>query len=155
MNMDPVYKGKEFEAIELEFKDNTERLYRMTMIDLRIFSGFITLQLLLGGWMAKDGADIGPALRVAFAAIDISLAYVAIALLRNNSLRRKETSEIVQNCARALGFCETGIYLKDRALNPKLTLRIWKNYYYYGILVALVGFLFVLFFVGQHIPPAK
>jgi hypothetical protein len=47
--MEPVYKGRRFEAVELEFKDNTERLYRLTMIDLRIFLDLLLFSSLLAG----------------------------------------------------------------------------------------------------------
>ncbi len=114
------------------------------MIDLRIFTGFITLQIALGAWLATKGSVLSGELKVGLSVIDIGLTYVACALLRNNALRRKEVAAIVNNCAEALGYKTPGAFLKAEPLDVKLELRLWKNYYYFGIAISLVGVLLLL-----------
>lgn len=142
--MKKIYEGNEFEAVKLRFENQTEQLYRMTMIDLRIFTGFITLQLALGAWLATKGSDLSCELKVGLFVIDIGLTYVAYVLLRNNALRRKEVAEIVNNCAEALGYKTPGVFLEAEPLDIKLELRLWKNYYYFGIAISVIGVLLVL-----------
>ena len=146
--MKKIYEGNEFEAVKLRFENQTEQLYRMTMIDLRIFTGFITLQIALGAWLATKGAGLSSELKIGLAIIDIGLTYVACALLRNNALRRKEVAAIVNNCAEALGYKTPGAFLDSGPLDIKMKLRLWKNYYYFGIFLSLVGILIVLKFVS-------
>ena len=88
--MKKIYEGNEFEAVKLRFENQTEQLYRMTMIDLRIFTGFITLQIALGAWLATKGAGLSSELKIGLAIIDIGLTYVACALLRNNATPRRD-----------------------------------------------------------------
>jgi hypothetical protein len=142
--MKKIYEGNEFEAVKLRFENQTEQLYRMTMIDLRIFTGFITLQIALGAWLATKGSVLSGELKVGLSVIDIGLTYVACALLRNNALRRKEVAAIVNNCAEALGYKTPGTFLEDEPLDVKLELRLWKNYYYFGIAISIVGVFLVL-----------
>lgn len=145
-----IYKENEFEAVKLRFENQTELLYRMTMIDLRIFSGFITLQLALGAWLATKGltllCELG--LKCGLFAIDTGLAFVAIALLRNSALRRREVAEIVKNCTEALGYKTPGAYLKERPLDVDLELRLWKNYYFFGIFLSMFGILLILLYLS-------
>ncbi len=42
--MPEVFRGHEFEALKCRFENQTEQLHRMTLTDLRVFSGYITLQ---------------------------------------------------------------------------------------------------------------
>ena len=144
--MKKIYEGNEFEAVKLLYENQTEQLYRMTMIDLRIFTGFITLQIVLGAWFATKGSVLSGELlmKVGLSVIDIGLTYVACALLRNSALRRKEVAAIVINCAEALGYKTPGAFLEAAPLDVKLELRLWKNYYYFGIAISLVGVLLVL-----------
>ncbi len=142
--MNEIYKEKEFEAVKLRFENQTEQLYRMTMIDLRIFSGFITLQLALGAWLAKNPEAFSWKVKPGLFVIDFGLVCVAAALLRNNALRRKEVAAVVGNCAKALGYKTPGAFLEADPLDVKMEMRLWKNYYYWGIAISLIGVFLVL-----------
>ena len=112
------YEKNEFEALKCRFKDQTELLYRITLLDLRIFTGYLTLQIALGAWIATH-QTISSSLTVCagLLLIDCSLAVIAIAFLYYNSERRLEVVETVKNCNEALGFEELGVYLHNRPLN--------------------------------------
>lgn len=56
-----VFRGHEFEAVKCRFENQTEQLYRMTMIDLRVFSGYITIQLALAAWASDRTRTISQA----------------------------------------------------------------------------------------------
>ena len=145
----PIYKGNEFEALKCRFENQTEQLYRMTLIDLRVFTGYITLQLALGAWIASHSSDFsGIILRVGLMLIDLVLAIVAWALLYMSRKRREEVVGIVKNCNTALGYEEPGVYLEGKALNVHMKFRPWAGWYYAGIIVGVVGLAFVLFGVS-------
>jgi heme A synthase len=147
MSVIPVYEGHEFEALKCRFEDQTELLYRMTLIDLRVFTGYITLQLALGAWIASHASDFSGivTLKVGMMLIDLVLAVVAMALIYSNRKRREEVVGIVKNCNVALGYEEPGIYLKDKSLNVHTKFRPWAGWYYTGIVVGVVGLALVLF----------
>ena len=146
--MKTIYEGHEFEAVKLQFKSQRELLYRLTMIDLRIFSGFITLQLALGAWLATKGVSLAIGLKLGMAIIDSSLAYVAIVLLYNNSRRRKEAVGTIRNCSKALGYIKAGVFLEDEPLLVDHKLRLWQKYYYIGISTTLIGVVLVLIYAS-------
>jgi hypothetical protein len=94
------------------------------------------------------GSDLSIGLKVGLSVIDIGLAYVACALLRNSALRRKEVAAIVDNCAEALGYKTPGAFLEAEPLDVHLKLKLWKNYYYFGIAISLVGLLLVMIYAS-------
>ena len=58
--MTEVYKGHEFESLANLLGQQVENLRYMTQLDLRVFSGYLTLQLVLGGWLVRHiGKGIG------------------------------------------------------------------------------------------------
>lgn len=83
--MPEVFRGHEFEALKCRFENQAEQLHRMTLIDLRVFSGYITIQLALAAWLATHRDSFaGAAAMSGVMAIDIVLATVTGALLYNS-----------------------------------------------------------------------
>lgn len=145
MTIPKHYVTHEFEALKARSENQTELLHRMTLIDLRVFTGFITLQLALGAWIATHHADMSSlTVRVGLLVIDLSLAVIATALLYNNFKRRKEVVGTVKNCNKALGYEESGVYLEGIPLNSKAVFRPWVGWYFAGIVAGFVGFVIVL-----------
>lgn len=139
------YQNHEFEALRYRFENQTEQLYRMTLIDLRIFTGYITLQLALGAWIATHQPNIDSmVVRFGLLVIDAALSVIATALLYNNYRRRKEVVGTVNNCSEALGYEEAGVYLADRPLNVRMRFRPWVGWYFAAIVTGFVGILMVL-----------
>ena len=144
--MSKHYKNHEFEALRCRFENQTEQLYRMTLIDLRIFTGYITLQLALGAWTATHHAAIGSlTVRVGLLIIDLALAVIAAALLYNNYRRRTEVVGTVKNCNKALGYEDEGVYLEGSPLNAHTKFRPWAGWYFAGIVAGFTGVAMVLF----------
>ena len=117
--MPSCYINHEFEALKCRFENQAEQLYRLTQIDLKLFSGFFTLQLAVGGWLATQATSLPPKpiVRIAFLFLDIAIAFVATRLLYANKLRRTEVVENVRKCVRALGYQDTGVYLAGESLD--------------------------------------
>ena len=146
ITMPKHYQNHEFEALQCRFENQTELLYRLTLLDLRIFTGYITLQLALGAWMATHPADISsPTVRAGLLVIDLSLAVIATAFVYNNYRRRLEIVDTVKNCNEALGYEDSGVYLESRRLNAHTVFRPWCGWYYAGIVVGFIGTVMVLF----------
>lgn len=144
--MPKVFLGHEFEALRCRFENQTEQLHQMTLIDLRVFSGYITLQLAFGAWLATHQNElVGCTARIGLMVIDLVLAAVASALLYNSYKRRKEVADIVHNCNKALGYETDGVYLDETTLNVPTQFRPWAGWYFLGIAAALVGVGLVLF----------
>ena len=141
-----MYKGHEFEALRCRFENQTELLYRMTLLDLRIFSGYITLQLVLGAWIATNTEALSHlSVKTGLIIIDLVLATIAGALPYNDFRRRKEVAAIVRNCNEALGYETEGLYLEKKALNVPTKFRPWAGWYFVGIVAAFVGIVLILF----------
>ena len=144
--MPEIFRGHEFEALRCRFENQTESLHRMTLIDLRVFSGYITLQLALGAWLATHQDKLAAVTaKTGLMIIDLALALIAGVLLFNSYKRRKEVAGIVRNCNRALGYETEGVYLHGEALNVPTRFRPWAGWYFLGIIAAFAGVGLVLF----------
>lgn len=141
-----VYEGHEFEAIKLRYEGQVDLLRVLTGIDLRIMTGFITVQLILGGWVSAYPPD-GIGIKTGLLIIDLGVALFAGSLLRNQSLRRKEVIATIHNLSEALGYDRPGSYLPNRAINAPTTPRLWFGWYIFGITLSVLGFCAVLFTV--------
>ena len=142
--MEPVYKGHEFESLKLRYEDQVVLLRALTALDIKIFTGFITIQFILGGWISTQPID-SLSIKVGLLLIDIVLAGIAGKLLYNQYIRRKEAIETVKNLNEALGYTQKGIYLNNKAINPEGRTRPWIEWYIIGIVVGVIGFVLILF----------
>ena len=117
-----------------------------TNLDLKIFFGYISLQLAVGGWiLTKSNIIDSLQARLGMAIIDIALAALTALILHRNSIRRTEVVKIVRRLNEALGFRENDVYVKNGPLHDEVTLVLWFKYYRIGIIVGLIGVLLVLF----------
>ena len=140
-----IFGGHEFEALKCRFENQTEHLYRLTTIDLRAFSGHVSVQLALTAWLATHQKDLaGEAARIGVMVVDLVLASVAGVLLYNNFRRRKEVAGTVRRCNEALGYETEGVYLEGRKLNHPTDFWPWGKVYFVG-LAAVAGVAIVLF----------
>jgi len=127
-----------FAALRLRYEDHVELLRMMTILDLRLLSGVMAIQLALGGWLATNPVANWPPL-VGVIALDGALAFIGAVLLRNNALRRKEAVGTLKNVMIALGFYRAGFYVQGITINAAGGFRLWGPWYIGGIVVAYVG----------------
>jgi hypothetical protein len=132
--MQPVYKGHEFEVLKLQNEAHVSLLRTLTDTDLRIFTGYITLQILLGGWLSENPVHTWT-LKIGLLLIDLTLSGIAGILLYNNYRRRREVVAILQNLNEALGLNVPDLYLPGKALNAPTTFRPWWPSYLVGIII--------------------
>lgn len=146
--MEPVYRGHEFEALKVRYEDQLQLLRALTTYDFRIFGGFITIELILGGWFSAH-----PVLslwgKIGIFMINAALALIACILLFFQFRRRQEVIATVRNISEAFGFTQSGIYLPDKAINVEGRTRPWFMWYMIGILIAVLGFCIILFGVSD------
>ncbi|MCI0389513.1 MAG: hypothetical protein MOB07_12220 [Acidobacteria bacterium] len=145
---EPVYKTHAFDALKANFESQVGLLRMMTQIDLQIFTGYITLQLALGGWLSTHTLK-NWWLRIGMLLIDLGFSGIASKLLYNNYRRRKEVATTVANLNEALGFTEKGIYIEDKTINSPTVFRPWFWWYFVGIGICLLGILFIIFKSGN------
>lgn len=106
--MEQAYKGHEFEALKMRYEDQVELLREITKLDLQIFSGYLTLQIALGGWLIAHPLQ-SLMMQIGMLLIDAALAAIAGYLHYSHFHRRREAVDTIKNLNRALGFTEQGI----------------------------------------------
>lgn len=141
--MAKIYDGHEFEALKEQLTRQAELLYRLTIIDLKIVTGFLTIQFVMGSWLALHRDQIST--DAGLFSIDVAMAILAIKVLYNQYQRRKEVVGTVKNCNEALGYEEPGVYLDGKALDAPTETRYWFYWYAAGIVVSVIGIAIVLF----------
>lgn len=134
----PLDPAQKFEALKMRYEDHVELLRMMTGLDLSLFSGVMTVQLALGGWLASNPISSWAAL-VLVLALDFIVAFIAGVLLRNNKLRRLEAVGTLKNVMVALGFYRPGFFVDGIAINAPSTTRLWGPWYMGGVLIGYVG----------------
>jgi hypothetical protein len=127
-----------------EHKSQVDLLRHQTGLDLRIFGGYISLQLAVGSWIATHPIPNLKA-RLGMGAIDLALCALAAVILWRNSVRRGQVVAIVRRLNEALGYTQPDVYLKGRALHENHPFVPWFPYYLVGIGVGLLGVTLVLF----------
>lgn len=152
MQQTPSYEGNKFEALALRYQDHVELLRSLTQIDLRIATALVTVQLVLGGFIATQ-QSLGFVTRLGLIFINIGVCIFAFRLLYLNYVRRREAVATLKNLNSALGFSEKGIYLPDRAINPSKEefaqpgkdFRPWLRWYLVIVGLCVVGLIVIVF----------
>ena len=140
----PAYKTHEFEVLKLQFETQTSLLRNLTDIDLRIFTGYITLQLILGGWLSENPLQ-NLWLMIGILILNFTLTSIAFWLLGNSYKRRREVATTIQNLNEALGLLTSGIYLKNKAINTPTLFRPWVYGYQIGLIIGFFGIALIIF----------
>ena len=130
------------ELIRYRHEDQCRLLYNLSQTSLKIFSGFLTLQLAFGSFLTQITPTFG--IEVGFILMEIAICSITTFMLLNIQRRRREAARTVRNCNEYLGFDEEGAYLPDRAINFKTKFWHWFPLYTLGIWLSFVGILFIL-----------
>ncbi|NQV15078.1 hypothetical protein HQ531_06435 [bacterium] len=152
--MEPVYKGKEFEALKLRYEDQVEFLRSNSVFNFRVLSGFFAIQILIGGWILKYPA-INMCYKIGLMIIDVAMGIISIIFLTNLFHRRKEAIDTVRNINEALGLTVKDAYLDCKPINAEIATSRWTWFisYIICILVSIIGFLVILF--GSPMPASN
>lgn len=126
------------------FQNQTQLLRSLTQIDLQILGGYMTVQLAFAAWIS----DHPPGTLVAGLAlvlIDIVFVALAVKLLYNDYLRRKEVVATLKNVREFLRFNQVGAYLPGKPLDAETPFRPWWPWYLRGIIAVAIGVMIVVF----------
>ena len=135
---------QKFEALKLRYDDHVELLRFITKLDVQIFSGYITLQLALGAWLATNTPE-DILSKIGITLIDLTLGTIAGKVLHNDYLRRKEVVAIIRNLCEALRYRKVGYYVPDKAIDIDTQARAWWQWYLLGIISAVIGIILITF----------
>ena len=129
--------------LKVRYVEHAEHLRSANMFDLKVFSSFMGVQLVLGGWFAEH-QQAGVVPRTGVLAIDLALLIVAVAIIRSSRLRREEVVTTIRNINRAWGLYDCGVYLPDRAIDNERQIARFR-WYDRGCYLGWLGFAIVLF----------
>ncbi|MEQ9639771.1 MAG: hypothetical protein RIM84_07055 [Alphaproteobacteria bacterium] len=118
-------------------------LHYLTSVDLRVFGGFIAIQLILGGWLAAAPDNVDLVLAACIIEIDTALTYLCSKMLHHDRRRRGEVVKTLDTTNEALGLEAVGVYLPGKKINPDYEFTPWRSIYIKAIGVAYLGILLI------------
>jgi hypothetical protein len=134
---------QKFDAIKHRHENQAKLLVEMSHIDLKVFISFLTLQVVLGGFISQF--EFSNSSKIGLFLIDIALSLICTLLLLFNYKRRKEVVGTIKNCNKALGYETPNIYIEG-TINVQTKFRPWFWMYFLGIFVSIAGIALMLFF---------
>lgn len=139
---------RQYALAEMIYKNQVELLHNLTQVDLKLFFGYLTLQLVAGGWIASHQDMFRhPDVRQGMVVINCVLSSIALFFIIAGRLRRAEVIKTVIRCKQVLGFY-THIMDGDpgeELENSKLRSWVWGIAFCLGIIFSFVGFILVLY----------
>ncbi len=139
---EPVYEKNEFEVLKVRYVEQAAHIRDLNMFDVKIFGGFMTIQLALASWFAIHPVSI-IWLKIGILVIDLALLFVCIKIIHGSRDRRAEIVQTIININEAFGLYQKGVYLVDRAINPPPKQRS-KSWYDIGCVVGALGVAWIL-----------
>jgi len=131
-----LYKNHEIEILLTRYKEHAEHLRHLDLFDIKVVTGFIAIQLLLGSWFV--GHPVPGNFKVALIVIDFAFWIACARTLWSSRNRRKEIVDTILNINEALGLKIIGAYLPGKMINPDVQ-RYQFYWYEIGCLMALTG----------------
>ncbi|MDO9695533.1 MAG: hypothetical protein Q7W56_12455 [Candidatus Latescibacteria bacterium] len=104
------------EILMMKYESHSADLRNRTEYDYKLISGYVTLSIVVGAWIAKSPLS-AIAIKIGFYALMVALAFFVIQLLKSNQKRREVVIDTIRNVNKALGFYEAGVY-HDGVINP-------------------------------------
>ena len=110
---------QKFDAIIYRHQDQAQLSQKLTDIDLKIFFGFITIQILLGSFIIVNIQKIQETVFANYGIMIMDFVFMITCLifLKHNKNRRREVIEVLINCNEFLKYEKTDYYLKDKSIN--------------------------------------
>lgn len=143
--MKPPYKGNEFQALKMRYEDQVELLRTITQLDLKIFSGYLTLQVALGAWLITHPLGV-MTMKVGIFIIDLGISAIATYLFYSHLHRRREAVDTIKNLNAAFGFTTPGVYVAQKSINaPPPKIRPFWLAHLAGIIVSTAGIALIIF----------
>ena len=140
-----AYIGHEFEAIKYRHEDQVKVLLKMTDVDLKLFSGYLTIQLAFGSFLTNNSAVLKLNVQVGLLLVELSMAVVCSIFLWNNYQRRIEVVNTIRNCNEALGFTRIDQLSPGSKIDSVTKFRPWVYWYITGVAASTCGIIIILF----------
>ena len=131
------------EILTLAFGNHVQYLRWLSQIDLRMFGGFLTLQLVLGGWLLQY-PPVRASATSGILIIDVVLAFAASVFLIKNQVRRKREVTTLGNISEALGLTKEGYFLENKKImeSPQSDPSLWL--YLLAIGTSVIGIALII-----------
>jgi hypothetical protein len=140
--MNELIDEKKLTVLLERYKEHAAHIRHLDNFDVRIFGGFITLQLALASWFAVNPIH-APLIKLGVIAVNAALLLVAFFIISGSRNRRKEVVQVIWNISEALGLDRAGTYLAEKPINPPPhPRRFW--WYEIGCIIGFVGTTIVL-----------
>ena len=131
------------EILTLAFGNHVQYLRWLSQIDLRMFGGFLTLQLVLGGWLLQYTPTRALAAS-GILIIDVMLAIVAAVFLIKNQKRRNREVTTIGNICEALGLTVEGVFLEKRKIMESPQSEPSLRLYLFAIATSVIGIALII-----------
>lgn len=136
--------ANKYDALKMRYKDQVELLRNIANNDLRIFSGYLTLQVALGAWLTTN-RPTETIYGIGLMVIDVMLAFIVSMLLYYDSKRRNEVVKTVKNINSVLGFEIPDMYQQGITINAPTKYKPWFIPYIVGVYISVCGVGLMLF----------
>jgi hypothetical protein len=148
----PVYevKANQLEILRIGYDNQLQYLRLMSDLDVKIFTGYITAQLVVATWVGQHPLT-SIYVKWGLFLVDIAFTVLAIIVLHYNQKRRNHSVTVLRNLSEALGFTTEGVFLAGRAIHPGATVgekvprRPWIRLYYTMSVVSAAGIGLIIF----------
>lgn len=137
-------EANKFEAIKYRHEDQAKYLQYLISMDFKVFSSYLTLQMLFGGFLIQQSIT-DCYFKLGLLLVDLPFPILTYFFIKNNCLRRLEVIKTIKNCNEFLGFEREGAYLKDKVINAKNDIKPWDFLYRMGVITAFIGVVLILF----------
>ena len=139
----PVYEDNRREILETRYKEQAAHIRDMNQYDLRVFGGFLTIQLVLASWIVAHPIN---SIYGTFSvlAIDSALLVVCLKFIAANRRRRDEIRTTILNINEAFGLYAKDIYLPGKAINPPAPPASRFIWFHVGCWVGFLGVVLAL-----------
>ncbi len=139
-------KPDQIELLKAKYLDHAEDLRFRINFDFKLLSGFVTLNLVLAGWLTKNPlATVW--FQIGFALFIGGICGIAILLFQRNYRRRRVVVDIMQNMNEAFRFDQDGAFRNEGPINPKSNVQTtyWMPWYICIVILFFLAQIFIIF----------
>ena len=103
MNLTPDNK---FEALKVRYEEQAELLKFMKQNEFRLLFGYLTVQLVLSGWVTKSVINPGIISLIGITLVNLAIAISITVMLIDYKRRREEIITTIKTIMEVFGFYE-------------------------------------------------
>ena len=139
----PMDNKDRIEAAKAYYQQQVIILGTITRVDMQIITGYLAIQLLVGGWLAKT-SPIPSRVQLGLFILEVCLTVSTLSVFWHSRTRRKEISETIRHLNKALGYSSRGAYVAGEMIQEPRKTHFWFPWFCTAVLGGFVGFVVVL-----------